>query len=69
LTAVHSKDQAPPAGAEARRSAARIPDELRRKDRALALLLAGVPASVFAIAIILAFLVHYIETHHVFAAR
>ncbi len=63
-----------PALEEATRSAARIPDEPRRQDHTLALILAGAAAAAFAIVIILVVLVHYIETghyietHHVFAA-
>ncbi len=55
-------DKSPPAGTPSL-------SDLRRKNSKLGLMLASWATSVFAIAIIVVVVVHYVEIHHVLAAH
>ncbi|HUY69215.1 MAG TPA: hypothetical protein VMV79_07930 [Alphaproteobacteria bacterium] len=45
------------------------PPDLRRQNRKLGLILGGVAASIFALAVIITVLIHYAETSHAFPAH
>ena len=64
----HDKN-APLAPVNATSSARSSPDGLRQQNRKLGLMLASWAVSAFAIAIVVALLVHYVEIHHVLAAH
>ena len=62
----HDKN-APPAPVNTTSSAPSSPNGLRQQNRKLGLMLASWAISAFAIAIIVAIVVHYVELHHVLA--
>jgi hypothetical protein len=59
-------DRSAPASADAKPVARRVAAVSRTRNRRLAIALAGVAVTAFAIAILLGLLFHYAEAHHAF---